>query len=104
MSRLQKTAREGIDRIEAEMKKIGMWQEQPLAPELMNFTRAFGMDTMAFPQWLQFVFVPRVREAIESDRFPRGSQVGAQAIRELDGDDRAQGLVSMLCEFDALFE
>ena len=50
------------DRIEAEMRRIGYWQSEPLRPEQMEFTQAFAMDTMIFAQWMQFVFLPRVRE------------------------------------------
>lgn len=95
---------EHIAGIEAEMKRIGWWREEPLPPEMYNFTRAFAMDTMPYAYWLQFVFIPRVRAIIaERGQFPPSSSVGAQAIREFDGQDEAQELVHLLCEFDALF-
>jgi len=93
-----------IDRIEAEMRQVGFWREQPLRPEQLEFKKAFAMDTMTFAQWLQFVFVPRVREAIAANSFPSSSSVGAQAVREFDGDLEAARLVELLSEFDALFE
>ena len=93
-----------IDEIEQEMRRIGMWQEQPLAPEAYQFSRAFAGDTMAYNQWLQFVLVPRVRQVIEQrGNFPRASQVGAQAVREFDGMDDADRLTQLLSEFDDLF-
>ena len=92
-----------IDRIEAEMRAIGLWQSEPLRPEQLQFSQAFAMDTMALQQWLQFVFVPRVREAIASDSFPASSEVGAQAVREFDTVPEAGRLTSLLSEFDALF-
>jgi uncharacterized protein YqcC (DUF446 family) len=101
---LQQNAGNYIEQIEQEMRKIGFWQDQPLRPEQMTFKQAFAMDTMTFAQWLQFVFVPRVHQAIASNSFPQSSSVGAQAVRELDGDLDAANLVALLCEFDALFE
>jgi uncharacterized protein YqcC (DUF446 family) len=92
------------DRIEHEMRRIGYWQHQPLRPEQMQFKKAFAMDTMAFTQWLQFVFLPRVREAAVSKQFPSSSSVGTQAVREFDGDDNAGKLTEILAEFDALFD
>ena len=93
-----------IDDIEAEMKRTGFWREEPLPPEMYNFTQAFAMDTMPFPYWLQFVFIPRVRSIIaEQGDFPHGSQVGVQAVREFDGVWQASDLVSKLSAFDALF-
>jgi uncharacterized protein YqcC (DUF446 family) len=94
-----------IDNIEAEMKRIGYWSDKPLPPEAYNFHRAFAMDTMAFSQWLQFVFVVRVNELVESGGpFPTRSQVGAQAVREFDGADEANQLVRLLSEFDHYIE
>lgn len=92
------------DEIEGEMRSIGMWKDQPLRPEQMNFKQAFGMDTMTFTQWLQFVFLPRVRESVAASSFPRSSSVGAQAVREFDGYPEAARLITLLSEFDALFQ
>jgi uncharacterized protein YqcC (DUF446 family) len=70
----------------------------------MQFEQAFAMDTMAFTQWLQFVFLPRVREAAAANQFPSSSSVGTQAVREFDGDPSAGDLTNLLCEFDGLFD
>jgi len=94
-----------IDAIESEMKRVGLWQEEPLEPERLEFTRAFAGDTMAFQQWLQFIFVPRVREIVAArGTFPSQSQVAARAVREFDGFDEASDLVRLLSEFDSQFE
>jgi uncharacterized protein YqcC (DUF446 family) len=99
----QKTVAAQLDRIEAEMKASGLWQDEPLKPEQLQFSEAFAMDTMVFEQWLQFVFVPRVREAVAENSFPDSSSVGAQAVREFDTVPQANELVVLLSEFDALF-
>jgi len=101
---LQQDVARYADRIEAEMRRIGFWQDQPLRPEQMEFTQAFAMDTMTFAQWLQFVFLLRVREAAVSNQFPSGSSVGAHAVREFDGSPEAGDLITLLGEFDALFD
>ena len=94
-----------IAEIEAEMRRAGMWRDGPLRPEQYNFARAFAMDTMAFDQWLQFIFIPRVKEIIEArGAFPAGSMVAAQAVREFDTDPRyTPRLGQLLSEFDAMF-
>ena len=100
---LQQNVARYADQIEAEMRRIGMWQDAPLRPEQLKFKQAFAMDTMVFSQWLQFIFLPRVREAVAANSFPSSSSVGAQAVREFDGDPDADHLVTLLSEFDALF-
>jgi uncharacterized protein YqcC (DUF446 family) len=93
-----------ISEIETEMKRIGYWSPEPLPKEAYDFRQAFAMDTMAFSQWLQFILIPRVRTIIEQKGdFPSDNMVGAQAVREFDGDTAASGLVTLLREFDDLF-
>jgi uncharacterized protein YqcC (DUF446 family) len=90
--------------IEAEMRRVRLWQAEPLAPQKYQFTRAFAGDTMSYDQWLQFVFIPRVKQIIEAKgQFPGSSSVGAQAVREFDGNREADQLIHLLCEFDSLF-
>ncbi|MCM3874699.1 MAG: YqcC family protein [Pyrinomonadaceae bacterium] len=103
-SDLHSQVAKAISEVEAEMKDIGYWAVEPLPPEAYDFQEAFAMDTMAFSQWLQFVFVPRVKQIIEDKaEFPSSSMVAVQAIREFDGDNQADHLVELLSEFDALF-
>ncbi|HVZ41117.1 MAG TPA: YqcC family protein [Candidatus Kapabacteria bacterium] len=98
-SRLQQLA----DAIEAEMRSAGMWQEEALPDEAYRFRAAFAMDTMAFRQWLQFIFLPRVRAIVaERGELPGQSFVAAQAVREFDGMDSAVHLESLLSDLDAL--
>jgi uncharacterized protein YqcC (DUF446 family) len=93
-----------IGQVEAEMMRIGYWREEPLPPEMYEFTQAFAMDTMPFAYWLQFIFIPRVRSIVEEQgQFPSASHVAAQAVREFDGLDETDRLQTLLSEFDALF-
>lgn len=96
---------ERIDGIEAELRRLGWWSEEPPPPAAFESDQAFFRDTMAFSQWLQFVFIPRVREIVASrGEFPTRSMVGAQAVRELDGVWEADDLVSLLSSFDRAVE
>lgn len=49
----------------------------PIEGAKLQFRQAFAMDTMAFVEWLQYVFIPRVREYLETGEFPESSAVGA---------------------------
>jgi uncharacterized protein YqcC (DUF446 family) len=93
-----------LERIEAGMKRIGLWQAGPLDPEQYDFRAAFAGDTMSFAQWLQFIFIPNVRAAAGRNKFPAASHVGAKAAREFDTIPDAAELVTLLVEFDALFQ
>jgi uncharacterized protein YqcC (DUF446 family) len=93
------------DRIEAELRSLGRWQDTPPPASAFESRRAFFGDTMAFTQWLQFVLLARIRQvAAEKGSFPAHSQVAAYAVREFDTDYEAQSLVPILSEFDKFIE
>lgn len=48
------------------MKRLDVWQEAPLPDAAFEFQQAFAMNTMTFLQWLQFIFVPRIENLLES--------------------------------------
>lgn len=96
--------RKKMDEIEAEMRRIGYWDIQEPAPEAYENMGAFGMNTMAFAQWLRYVFAPRIESLLESDGpWPPSSSVGIHAVREFDGSWEATDLGTLLCQFDELF-
>ncbi|MCC6361652.1 MAG: YqcC family protein [Phycisphaerales bacterium] len=92
------------DRLEAELRRLGAWSDTPLPPEKMQFSRAFGGDTMAFEQWIQFVLVARLREiAATGGPLPPSSQLRAYAVREFDGrEDEMAALIDLLGAVDDL--
>ncbi len=94
-----------LDEIEAELRRLGWWEIPEPPPEAFRFRQAFALDTMAFQQWLRFVFAPRVRELVAGEaEMPTSSMVAAQAARELDGHPDAGRLFDLLIEFDQLFD
>jgi uncharacterized protein YqcC (DUF446 family) len=96
--------RSQLEKIISEMHRIGMWEVQKVTTDQLKDMGAFGYNTMAFEQWLRWVFVPRVEALLNEDGpWPKSSDVGIAAIRNFDGQDKASGLVTLLCEFDALF-
>lgn len=91
------------DRIEAEMRRIGYWQEELPAEKEVLEGGAFGHQAVAFPTWIQRVLLTRLRQVAAGElEPPEVSMVGTQAIREFDGDDRAYDLASLMSDVDGL--
>ena len=101
----QRAIAAAFEAILTEMKRTGVWNVERPADAAFSDMGAFGMYTMAFAQWLRWVFVPRVESALASGGpWPTSSEVAVQATREFDGAPELGQLVSLLAEFDALFE
>ena len=95
------------DEIEAEMRRVGMWRENPPSEEEVLSGGAFGLGTVAFDTWVQVVFVTRLRQVADGVfPIPEASSVGTQANREWDGaggPDRDR-LLGLLLDVDDLIE
>lgn len=98
-----------LDAIEAELRRIGYWQENP--PDLMEQFRSGAMrsylDAPTFELWLQCVFLPNARKAALDDAFPSRSQVGQMAQRQYNYHSdvpEAFDLLALLHDFDRIIE
>ncbi|MBN1310545.1 MAG: YqcC family protein [Anaerolineae bacterium] len=94
-----------IEKIVAEMKRIGLWKSETQAGEVYEFEHPHELDK-PFAQWLQYKLVPRVLHTIQiRGDFPTKSRVATQASVEfLSYEEDTSKLLSLLRELDALFE
>lgn len=89
MSR-QQTVRQLLAEIRHEMQAIGLWQQQPPAPEALASTQPFCVDTLDFSEWLQWLLLPRLEEMIARDLpLPQNSDIQPMAeevFKQLEAD------------------
>lgn len=93
-----------LDRIENELRRLELWDDQPPPPAAFRSPNPFCFDTMSVPQWLQWVFIPQMRETLSMNvPLPAPSRI-APAVEVYFEDVGADGgeLVGLLAEFDAL--
>ena len=53
--------------LEAALRQLDLWSDQPPSAEAMQSEQPFAMDTMDFEQWLQFIFMPTLYQLLETD-------------------------------------
>lgn len=54
--------------VEYELRRLEYWDSEPPPPRALASTQPFAVDTLSFPQWLQFIFIPRMLELVEQSR------------------------------------
>lgn len=90
--------------IERELRVQGWWEEVPPSSEALSSVEPFSVDTLDFHQWLQWIFLARMRHILEQDLpLPRAS--GILEMAEMVYVDRPQeslGLRNALKKFDQL--
>jgi uncharacterized protein YqcC (DUF446 family) len=57
-----------LDQLSQELKALALWQDCRPTAEQMASKAPFHYDTLAFEQWLQFVFVERIAIMIENNQ------------------------------------
>ncbi len=66
--------------IETELRQLQMWQSEAPPSKALSSTQPFCIDTLNFPQWLQFIFLPRLQQLIELNLpLPQGCAVAPMA-------------------------
>jgi uncharacterized protein YqcC (DUF446 family) len=53
--------------IEAELRQLQLWAFEPPPDEAFASTQPFCFDTLTLPQWLQFVFLPRMHDLVAAE-------------------------------------
>ena len=92
--------------IERELRVLGWWDEVSPSVEALSSVEPFSVDTLDFEQWLQWIFLPRMKIILEQD-LPLPNASGIQEMAEMvfagrnvQGKDRQ--LQVLLKQFDQL--
>ena len=93
-----------LDKIEQELRRQNVWMAIPPSPEAMSSTIPFCMDTMTFSQWLQWVFIPRVRAILDQgSNLPKGSDIKPYAEEAIKVEQlEAPGLLILIEQLDRI--
>ncbi|MFA5493756.1 MAG: YqcC family protein [Porticoccaceae bacterium] len=50
--------------LEAELRNLQLWHREEPSAEALASVEPFACDTLAFTEWLQFIFIPRFHQMI----------------------------------------
>ena len=90
--------------IEAKMRELQVWGKVSPDPEGLASKLPFCGDTLTLEQWLQWIFIPRMKLLLESGKsLPRSCDISpyAREVWRQRQDDMAP-LINILREFDEL--
>lgn len=90
--------------IERELQVQGWWSEEAPSAEALASVVPFAVDAMAFEQWLQWIFLPRMKIIIEQGH-PLPNASGILVMAEtvfVDRPEQSRELRRLLAAFDQL--
>lgn len=98
-------AADAVLAIEQAMREGGYWHTEVPSPAAMASRTPFCADTLSFTQWLQFIFIPKMRDLLESGAaLPAHSGIAVMAEQKLDANPAREILLTQLRAFDTLIE
>ncbi len=92
--------------MEWQMRALGIWSDEAPSAQALASTAPFCYDTLQFDQWLQWVFLPRIRALLEQgSQLPGKSDIAPLAevwFIEQEMAEEAEELVQLIRDFDRL--
>lgn len=90
--------------LEAELKTLGYWANEPPPKEQLQSSMPFCFDRLPFEHWLQFVLIPKSQELIKqrsnlpakADIYPAAEEVFNRR------DENTKELLNLIHAFDEL--
>lgn len=91
-----------LDAVQAELETKGLWQTLAPAPDKMMSTEPFSIDTLSFTEWLQWIYLARLRAMIDAGaQLPSGALVFPYAEEALKAENvDAPQLLTLIKELD----
>jgi len=87
--------------IEAELRRLELWENTEPSPKAMMSTTPFCADTLYFNQWLQWLFLPRMKEILEQS-LPLPQQCDIHTYVEQQCQGNCEVLLRLIKSFDEL--
>lgn len=93
-----------LNEIEQEIRNLELWRETPPDPEAFQSVNPFCYDSMSFIEWLQWVFIPRMRQTLAQE-IPLSAKCEIAPAAEVyfyESREKSEKLIELLSEFDNL--
>jgi uncharacterized protein YqcC (DUF446 family) len=93
--------------LETTLRRAGLWEFSPPDPAALESVQPFCVDTLDLPQWLQWIFLPRMRALIDArGALPAKCGIAAMAEVRFLGREESEvlGLIELLRQIDAAIE
>lgn len=93
-----------LERLETVMREERLWEEQAPEPQALASTQPFAIDTLTCCQWLQWVFIPRMKQLVELNApLPAQFEISPYVEEAMKEQPGSGAVLSVTREFDHLF-
>ncbi|OLQ89330.1 pseudouridine synthase [Vibrio ponticus] len=62
-----------LNQLEQQLREVELWQDMPPSAQALASEQPFAIDTLEPHEWLQWIFLPKMRQLIEAElSLPQG--------------------------------
>lgn len=87
--------------VEFSLRNMGAWSEERPSDEALASEAPFCIDTLTFEQWLQFIFLERMRVLVEQN-LPLPEQCGIAPMAEVHFQQAQRDPGQLIAHLEAL--
>ncbi|ABE54830.1 protein of unknown function DUF446 [Shewanella denitrificans OS217] len=88
-------------RLEALLKQQNLWSDSEPSPAALASTAPFSCDTMAFEEWLQFIFIPKLGAIVDAKQpLPSQMHLAPMASQVWQANPVYQPIIEQLIAMD----
>ncbi|OOF10854.1 pseudouridine synthase [Salinivibrio sp. PR5] len=93
-----------LDELEQVLNDHALWQTTPPSAERLASTEPFAVDTLACHEWLQWIFVPKMRALIDAGQtLPRNCEISPYVEEAMKEQAGHREVVAVVVRIDSLF-
>ncbi|WP_235869533.1 YqcC family protein [Veronia nyctiphanis] len=94
-----------LDDLEVALKQHQHWQEVPPSDEALASTEPFAVDTLTCGEWLQWIFLPKMRFMLEQEaQIPSNFSISPYVEEAMKHSMGRDDIAAILLKFDKLFQ
>ena len=87
--------------LEMKMQASGLWQERAPSDEALSSGEPFAIDTLRPEEWLQWIFIPRIRDLIKHNQpMPCGFAIAPYFEETWKQDAKKQAFLPLIRNID----
>ncbi|MED5524474.1 MAG: YqcC family protein [Pseudomonadota bacterium] len=92
-----------LEQIEMEMRLQKLWAQQHPGEQALASTEPFAVDTLDFEQWVQFIYLPKLKVLIGENQAPSNVSVCPMAEESWrHHGSRLMPLLELIADLDEL--
>ncbi len=93
-----------IVKLEQSLRETTLWSSNSLPVEVFHSKLPFALDTMSFEQWLQFIFIPKMTNLVNTrNPLPDNLKLMPMAESSFRAKNKHSELMKVINQIDLIF-